>query len=549
MLQVCSRVLNKSKSGSLLQKWSSSHRFVDRSVAEPPHRYHDVRYMSSATDKFGVGGHKWSQIEPALYQDIVHTALVKGITLLEAGQEGGDQALQAAYQHAVLHNSELKDTPITVLTRMGYRSVMPKNVDGNADQKISDLFLPQDIHLEEHLVHPNSKALEEPDKATKVQIVHNISKDYVHQFMRENPWVHSGFTNVRVVPMLHNPEAQAHTLQNAPFEERQYRIQQRLAESFLALEEQVADEKISSYGIVSNGLCLPKEHPLHLSKDTILNAATQTKEEMSGDKLHLSIIQLPVNLLETTGVKLAQEIKQEAPFLEVHAIRPLTCYPERGTGTGNPFILADYRLPASMDDKEWVWSNEMEGPPEVYEAALKNAMAHFDAEEILQAKQQGQELTAEQRETLDGCKLLQSLLHDVDLGLEKVRSFSAHKQELYEKIIPLIHDTFEGYDEETAGALQNFFAAYGMAVRYAIASNTRKLLMEGEEKEGVPTYPDLPPEMRLQEYGLRFLLKEPAIDKIIIGWSQPDQIEEVLDVAERALSEAKAQKKKENEEV
>jgi hypothetical protein len=46
----------------------------------------------------------------------------------------------------------------------------------------------------------------------------------------------------------------------------------------------------------------------------------------------------------------------------------------------------------------------------------------------------------EQRETLDGCKLLHHSRRDVDYGLE-VRSFTAHER-LVRKIISLIHDTF-----------------------------------------------------------------------------------------------------------
>jgi len=37
-------------------------------------------------------------------------------------------------------------------------------------------------------------------------------------------------------------------------------------------------------------------------------------------------------------------------------------------------------------------------------------MAHFDAKDILQAKALGQTVTIEQPETLDRCKLMQSLL-------------------------------------------------------------------------------------------------------------------------------------------
>ena len=180
-------------------------------------------------------------------------------------------------------------------------------------------------------------------------------------------------------------------------------------------------------------------------------------------------------------------------------MRPLSAYPDLGTGQdAHSIVLADYLLPtmemngsrqeSQSNDADtspqpprnnMQWSHTMSSPPEIYNVALKSAMAHFDAEAILEAQQerlsQGEsaDLTAQERETLDGCKLMQSLLHDVDVGLSKMRSFAVHERELMQRIIPLIYDTFEEYDEDTATVLQTFFAAYSLAVRYSIAKNTR----------------------------------------------------------------------------
>ena len=65
-----------------------------------------------------------------------------------------------------------------------------------------------------------------------------------------------------------------------------------------------------------------------------------------------------------------------------------------------------------------------------------------------------------------------------------------------------------------------YFAAYAVAVRYAIAKKTREVLKEGEDGSGVDvTYPDIPEGMTLQEYALRRLLAEKAFDRIVIGAS------------------------------
>jgi len=403
--------------------------------------------------------------------------------------------------------------------------------------------------------------------------------------------------DIQLVPMLHNPEVQATSLRDSTREERQQRIRDRLVEAFVALEKLVGEDgsskgpnvRIGSYGIVSNGLCLPSDHPLFLSHETVLDAAALAQSKLSVDdhsrQLSLSVVQLPANVLETTGIQVARDLREAlkrrrnadetvadsdtagddkdkseegaprstalpesvASGLQVYAMRPLTCYPDRGTGEGYPFVLADYMLPATME-KQLVWTNEMQNPPAVYEIALKNAMRHFDAEEIIQLKVEGKDLTSDQRETLDGCKLMQSLLHDLDAGLDKVRSYAAHESDLYEKIIPLIHDTFEAYDEETAGILKSFFGAYSLAVRYAIARNTRKLLHEGEKKgagggKKTPKFSDeeLPQEMRLQEFGLRFVLKERDLfSRVIVGSSQPEHVVDTVHLATKILSESSA---------
>jgi hypothetical protein len=67
---------------------------------------------------------------------------------------------------------------------------------------------------------------------------------------------------------------------------------------------------------------------------------------------------------------------------------------------------------------------------------------------------------------------------------------------------------------------QAYFAAYAVAVRYAIAKQTRKVLKEGEkESRSSITYPNIPQSMTLQEFALRHMLSEKCFDRIVIGAS------------------------------
>jgi len=529
-----------------------------------PHR----RFLSSTSatavavapgvTKLGLGGHKWSQAQASRYYKIVQTALEAGVTTLEAGQEGGDRALAEAYENALSTSPPssstrsdpllLRHQPVTLLSRIGYRTIEPPDVDDVQAETAHAVFLPNDVHVDNITKEADATDVVAKHPAKVQQVVHNIGRAAVAQAVADSPLpgLAAQYEAVSLTLMIHNPEVQA--AGSGEYKERQDRIRRSLEESFAALEEQVAAGKITSYGVASNGLALPSHHPLHLAWSTIFEAA-EIVESVTGKPLRLAVIQLPVNLLETAGLTVAREIRDHCltiPSLsavQVYAMRPLTCYPDQGTGDGFPFVLADYKLPATME-KTLQWTNTMSGPPAAYELALKTAMAHFDAEEILLAKQQGATLTAEQRETLDGCKLMQSLLHDVDTGLDKVRSFAAHEQELYQSIIPLIHDTFEGYDDETAAVLQSFFAAYSLAVKYSIARNTRRLLVEGESTAAtsggrkIPGYPDIPPEQRLQEYALQFLLKEDSINMIISGCSQPDQVLDSVEIVQKPIEKA-----------
>jgi hypothetical protein len=334
--------------------------------------------------------------------------------------------------------------------------------------------------------------------------------------------------------MIHNPEVQLVDLlkdhPNATSEERQEFIKQRWIPAMETLQEYSTSNSICSFGVVSNGLGIPERHnhPMHLDTNLIIDASKMY------DKF--TTVELPANLLEIYGWDMARKIKSQSD-LKVSAMRPLTCYPDLGTGSMFPFRLVDYALPTLEDDsigvfegdttsikpgKGYRYTNDMSGIPSIYQMTLQAAMSHFDAEELLEIKQE-RDLTMQERETLDGCKLMQSMIHDLDNQLAHVRSFAAHEDELYGRIIPLIYDTFEVMDDKTSDVLQAYFAAYAVAVRYAIAKKTRQVLKEGEKerksKTSGITYPDIPQGMTLQEFALRHMLAEKCFDRIVIGAS------------------------------
>ena len=492
---------------------------------------------AAVASRLAVGSHKWSSMDRKAYQDIVHTALANGITTLEVGQEGGD-VIMSEILSTIASESPAEEPlpPVQLLQRVGYRTMM---------------------HQQQGLL--GDKLIEEDTKAgTTIQ--HNITPAALRHALHDSYLSHAPsprWKSVERTLLLHNPEVQVAD-QDASLTQRQEKLRDMLQEAFLYLQEACNEEKfpenhhhhhhhLRGYGVVSNGLSLPSDHPLHLSwTDTVLPALEHVHDTMGG-VVQFEMLTLPVNLLETAGLDVAGRVAADRAArafladLQIVAMRPLTCYPDQGTGDGKPFILADYQLPAGMD-QTLQWTQHMQQPPAAYQLALKTAMAHFDATDLLERKQK-QELTTDERETLDGCKLMQSLLHDVDAALEQVRSFAQHEQDVFQKIIPLIHDTFESYDEDTARVLQSFFGAYSLAVRYAIAKNTRHVLVHGDDKEKGPRYPDLDPSVTLQEYALHFLLKSGHIDKLLLGFSEVDQILQDMDIVALFMQEKQKEEK------
>ncbi|KAL7549634.1 hypothetical protein ACHAWF_012899, partial [Thalassiosira exigua] len=331
------------------------------------------------------------------------------------------------------------------------------------------------------------------------------------------------------------------------------------------------------------------------------------------ERASLRTIRLPGNLLETRGLTVAAEIRSFfedgrsvtegrlrelrrllPKSVEVHVTRPLTAYPHGGTGRSpvpapgladdggssllsggrsgtskgavdatRPVRLLDYEIEAASAEREPVpiWSNLHRlryGPrPLAYQPILNAALSHFDAESILEASR-ARELTTEERETLDGCKLLRDLIHDLDAGLDEIDSLAAHEEYLADVVAPVMYGSFEELDEESAGMLRLYFRAHGMAARMVVARKTRELLVAGgrdgtgsdeggagrdeasaaaraalgfDDVEGRGGY-DVPAEVPLQEYALERLLGDDAVRGLVVGCSRPEHVLEAMRAAD-----------------
>ena len=518
--------------------------------------------------RYGLGGHHWRQFDPNGYKNLISEALTRRVNYFEiAGQDGGDIAMVGAIQNIMENSPDLllqSSEPITLTTRIGYRT-LTANSEEEGEASASPVLLPGDVILtEEEEDDDTSTASKKKD-----QVVHNLSKDYILNTVEQSPLLEllqepEFRSRLRVVYLIHNPEVQVLDLlklhPNASNDDRQAFIDQSWQPALQTLQEYSSASQTNSdisFGIVSNGLGIPQEldHPMHLSVETVMGAAKTNSK--------FSTVELPANLLERHGIHLSKRLHEELvvtgdnPNLDIVGMRPLTCYPDLGTGNSHPFRLVDYELPSTSTDpttkKTTQYTHEMTSIPALYHIALQTTTSHFDAEEILEAKQT-RDLTMEERETLDGCKLVQSMIHDLDQDLDHIRSFAAHEEELYGRIIPLLYDTFEAIDDSTSDVLQAYFAAYALAVRYAIAKKTRQILKKGEKSgdkkdktnkndnhisSKTQLYPDIPDQMTLQEYALRYLLsKDKAyFTRLVIGASTLEDFRRQINLMQTLITD------------
>ena len=520
---------------------------------------------AGARRRIGVGGGSLvagmaSGSEPEARASSIAAALAGGAGSIDSGPGPEDEAGLVASYLAAVGAGAGAGPALAVTGRIGYRTV---GAEAGGGEDFVGRY-PCDVVVEE----AGAAGEEEPEPAAAAAAaaaaasfaVHNLSREYVVSRLSTSPLVQMGRdagATIDLIYLAHNPEEQGAELarRGAPADEIRGHVRERLTDAFVGLETGAAEDRISSYGVCSNGLGLPAGHPLYLPWIDVLAAASDAAAIVHGEDgsevASLSTIRLPANPLETAGLRVAGEVRSylDGPLLprlpsrlEVHVTRPLTCYPDRGAGTGHPFKMVDYEIDTSDPSGDLAgglrraWTHEVKGNrPAHYGPALAATMGHFDATPLLEAAAE-RDLTVEERETVDGCRLLQSMIHDLDHDLDAIRSFAAYEERLSTTVVPLLHSTFEELDEDSAQVLQAFFVAHGAAVRHAVARTTRKLL-RGEggaagRGEGVDQKHNVPPGITLQEYALGFLLRHEAVDRVIVGCSKPEHVQEALRAAD-----------------
>ncbi len=245
-------------------------------------------------------------------------ALQEGITLIDTSTNYASGESEQAIAKA-LQKSGVSREKVTIISKAGY-------IQGNLLKQV------QNGMVEVFDLVPYQEGC-----------YHSIHSDFIkHQISASLQRMEIGYIDTY---LLHNPEYfLMHSIEREDqVEDARKEMNRRILEAFIALEEEVQNGRIRSYGISSNSFAKSPESLHFLPYTHLIELAEEARAETGSTRHHFDTIQLPINLLETEGLKCAAWAKSQG--LKVLANRPLNAFDENGMHR-----LASYEKPFEYEN-------------------------------------------------------------------------------------------------------------------------------------------------------------------------------------------------------
>lgn len=278
--------------------------------------------------------------------------------------------------------------------------------------------------------------------------------------------------------LIHNPEYYLLDAINKGIDkdDRLDEMYKRIYDAFMALELEVQKGRIESYGISSNSFSKPRASEEFLPYEDLITLAEDACAEIGNDKHSFTTVELPINILETEGLKCASWAKNNA--LRVLANRPLNAQYD-----GLMYRLADYD-----ESREYY--------------------THFN--ELMEVCDN------------DTLRPMFNLLEQLDDNKHKFGWIGDYEAFLYAQIIPHMKKSLEVIDEKNIETMYSFIdmflTEYRAMVAYECSKNTRVSLKA--------FFDDC--QTSLQECAVRYLLQQESIDYILVGMRKPTYVNEIV---------------------
>lgn len=398
---------------------------------------------------FAFGTYRITDQNPQHIQAIIE-AVESGVRLIDTSSNYMDGAAEKAIAKALRHFDEETRKEVEIVSKFGY--IQGSNMKLHKEEPFEDV-----VEYSESCFHSISKSF----------MLHQLEQSLLRLELTQLDCY-----------LLHNPEYYIlHALnKKMPHDEALDKMFDRIFDVFVALEEQVKNGTIKSYGISSNSFSKAHNDIEFLPYEDLLTLADKASEIAGNETHHFTTIQLPVNMLETEGLKCTSWAKENG--LRVLVNRPL---------------------------------NAQEGE-------FMYRLAEYD---------ESTEYYHHLNELLDVCdsdmlKPLYNMIEQLDENKHKFGWIGDYDSFLYSQIIPHIQKALEELDKQSFETLftyvDMFLQEYRKMVSFECAKSTRMQLKEqlGECSAS------------LQECALKFLLERESIDYILIGMRKPSYVADIM---------------------
>ena len=398
---------------------------------------------------FGFGTYRISEHNDKHIEALCE-AIKSGITLIDTSTNYMDGGAQRAIAKAMKLLSDEEVSSVEIVSKVGY-------IQGSTLVRHSETAFEEVVEYSPNCFHSISQSFLKDQILVSLERMELESIDCL---------------------LLHNPEyfILDGINRGVQKEDRLDGMYQRIFDAFLTLEEEVRSGRIKSYGISSNSFSKHPNDEEFLPYEDLLSLAADAAKELRNKKHSFTTIELPINMLETEGLKCAAWAKKKG-------LRVLTNRPLNAQKNMQMYRLADY-----------------EEPREYY--YYLNELLELTDNKVL--------------------KPLFNLVSQLDDSKHRYGWIGEYDIFLFSQIVPNVRKFLEPLDDENKATLVDiidmFLQEYGKIVAFECSRNTRVQLKDEFSKCGTS----------LQSCALKFLLDNENIDYVLIGARKPAYVADIV---------------------
>ncbi len=398
---------------------------------------------------FAFGTYRITDQNPQHIQAL-RDAIEAGVKLIDTSSNYMDGAAERAIALALQYFDDVKRQEVEIVSKFGY--IQGSNMKLHKEEPFEDV-----VEYSESCFHSISKSF----------MLHQLEQSLLRLELKKIDCY-----------LIHNPEYYMYNALNKGKERDEVldNMFDRIFDVFVALEEQVKNGTIGSYGISSNSFSKNHNEVDFLPYEDLITLADRAAEIAENDTHSFTTIELPINILEHEGLKCASWAKENG--LRVLVNRPLNAQKNEMM-----FRLADY------DE-----SSE-------YYHHLNELLDVSDNEDL---------------------RSLYNLIEQLDESKHKFGWIGDYDSFLYSQIIPHIQKTMQSTDTQVQETLLSyidmFLAEYRKMVAYECSRITRVQLKENFAMC----------ELKLQECAINFLKERDSIDYILVGMRKPSYVAQIM---------------------